>query len=69
MVGKSPTRGNCRRREVFEVNYRSFIIVREPGKRRVAFLALNLERAAAEAKAAKVKNPKVSHEKQTDEIL
>lgn len=32
-------------------------------------LALNLERAAEEAKAAKVKRPKTSREKQTDEML
>jgi hypothetical protein len=32
-------------------------------------LALNLERAAEEAKAAKVKKPKVSREKQSDEML
>ena len=32
-------------------------------------LALNLERAAEEAKAAKVKQPKVSREKQSDEML
>jgi len=32
-------------------------------------LALNLERAAEEAKAAKVKKPKTSRDKRTDEML
>jgi len=32
-------------------------------------LALNLERAADEAKAAKVKQPKTTREKRTDEML
>jgi len=32
-------------------------------------LALNLERAAEEAKAAKVKQPRVSREKQHDEMI